>query len=76
MAYLNTGQFELAGCTAEQLRSVADECQFLSLQDRFRESLPAPQPKPGRVLPYTRRTVSFLHGVIINIHSSLFTFLS
>ncbi|VDM70977.1 unnamed protein product [Strongylus vulgaris] len=47
MAYLNTGNFELAGCTSEQMLSVADECQILALQERFRESLPAPQPKSG-----------------------------
>ncbi|EYC12347.1 hypothetical protein Y032_0047g1430 [Ancylostoma ceylanicum] len=47
MAYINTGDFELVGCTPEQMISVANECQILSLQDRFRESLPAPQPKPA-----------------------------
>ncbi|KAK6737057.1 hypothetical protein RB195_019638 [Necator americanus] len=46
MAYINTGDFELAGCTAEQMLSVANECQILTLRDRFRESVPAPQPRP------------------------------
>ncbi|CAJ0607456.1 unnamed protein product [Cylicocyclus nassatus] len=45
MAYLSTGNFELDGCTRDQILSVADECQIHALQERFRESLPAPQPK-------------------------------
>ncbi|WKX94162.1 hypothetical protein Q1695_011433 [Nippostrongylus brasiliensis] len=47
MSFLNNGDFDLTGCTSEQMLAVADECQILSFQESSRNGvLPAPIPKP------------------------------
>ncbi|KAK6026512.1 hypothetical protein OSTOST_07506 [Ostertagia ostertagi] len=46
MSFLNTGDFDMTGCTSEQMLAVANECQILSLQERSREGFQTPLPKP------------------------------
>ncbi|KAK6059604.1 zinc finger, C2H2 type [Cooperia oncophora] len=46
MTFLNTGDFDMTGCTSEQMLAVANECQILSLQERSREGFPTSLPKP------------------------------
>ncbi|KAK5977338.1 BTB domain-containing protein [Trichostrongylus colubriformis] len=46
MSFLNTGDFDMTGCTSEQMLAVANECQILSLQERTRETFSTPLPKP------------------------------
>ncbi|XGW12553.1 hypothetical protein V3C99_013326 [Haemonchus contortus] len=53
MTFLNTGDFDMTGCTSEQMLAVANECRILSLQERALECLPAPLPKPVSRYPTT-----------------------
>ncbi|KAJ1363549.1 hypothetical protein KIN20_023443 [Parelaphostrongylus tenuis] len=58
MNFLNNGDFEMTGCTSEQMMAVAEECQLFSLQEKAREHLllprlqPASHPSTMAIAPY------------------------
>ncbi|VDP10307.1 unnamed protein product [Heligmosomoides polygyrus] len=52
MAFLSTGDFDMIGCTSEQMLAVADECQIASLHERTQDgTLPVSLPKPVSRIP-------------------------